>query len=317
MTRLAHLTVREFYTRYGKSLHLSLAGPETGLERRITQPELNRSGLALAGFFTYFAEQRIQLIGNAEISYLNCLRKRDRLRRFSDLCWKSVPCIVLAQGHELDAELMAEAARAEVCIFHTTMRSMQFLNAATARLLWAFAPTTTEHGCMVDIRGIGVLIRGASGAGKSETVLGLLDHGASLVADDLVRLRHVEGGELVGTASDAGRHHMEVRGLGVINVLAIYGVAAIRIEKVLNLVVTLRSFADLNEVDRLGVDKKYYEILGLQLPLVEIPVAPGRNLAKLIEVAALDTKLKALGHNAAIKFNKRLIQQMRDHVDDE
>src|SRR5690606_31729261 len=138
--------------------------------------------------------------------------------------------------------------------------------AATVRLQWAFAPTTTEHGCMLDIRGIGVLVRGASGSGKSETVLGLLDRGASLVADDTVRLRLVEGGEVVGTAPVLGRYHMEVRGLGLINASAIYGIGAVRLEKVLNVVLTLRTDTDMSDVERVGMDHKVYRILGVEFP---------------------------------------------------
>ncbi len=314
--RLSHMSVRDFYERYKKSLRLTLVGSESGFDRRIIEPELNRPGLALAGFYTYFAEQRIQVIGNAERSYITCLDPEDGKARFRELCRQAIPCLILARSHNLPQTLMDEAHRDRLSIFQTPMASMHFLNAATIRLQYAFAPTTTEHGSMVDIHGIGVMVRGDSGSGKSETVIGLLDHGASLVADDSVRFRRVEGGEIIGTSPEVGRNHMEVRGLGLINVMALYGVGAVRLEKALNVVITLRPAQDLNELERVGLETKSYRILGVDLPHVEIPVAPGRDIAKLIEVAAMDVKLKVFGHDTAIEFNKNLLRKLQDHRDD-
>ena len=192
------------------------------------------------------------------------------------------------------------------------MVTMNFINAATVRLEWDFAPTSTEHGCMVDVMGIGILIRGESGSGKSETVLALLRRGASLVADDMVRIRNIEGRELIGTSPELGRSHMEVRGLGIIDVAALFGVGTFRTEKRLDLIVTLRPAEELNELDRVGLDKKHHKLLGMQIPHVELPVAPGRDMAQLIEVAALDQKLKSLGHDTAVEFNKKLLKKMAD-----
>ncbi len=313
--RLQQMTVQEFYERYNQSLHLELVGSKAGYQRKIIEPELNRPGLALAGFFTYFAEQRIQVIGNAELSYLTCLDPVDGQQRFRELCRQAIPCLILARGHSLPEAFMDEAHRDHLTIFQTSMASMHFLNAATIRLQYAFAPTTHEHGSMVDIHGIGVLIRGSSGTGKSETVLGLLDRGASLVADDVVQFRRPEGAEIAGMAKELGRNHMEVRGLGLINVMAIYGIGAVRLEKTLNVVITLRPAADMNELERVGLETKKYRILGIDLPHVEIPVAPGRDLAKLIEVAAMDVKLKVFGHDTPVEFNNRLLEKIRDRQD--
>jgi HPr kinase/phosphorylase len=313
--RLSAMKVRDFYESYRQSLKLTLVGSEAGYDRRIIEPELNRPGLAIAGFYTYFAEQRIQVIGNAEHSYLTCLEHKDGLSRFRELCRQAVPCLILARGHSLPKEFMDEAHRAHLSIFQTQMASMHFLNAATIRLQWAFAPTTTEHGSMVDIHGIGVLVKGASGSGKSETVVGLIDRGASLVADDTVRFRRIEGGDIVGTSPEIGRNHMEVRGIGLINVMALYGIGAVRLEKALNVIITLRPAEDINDLERVGITPKQYRILGLDLPHVELPVAPGRDLAKLIEVAAMDVKLKVFGHDSAVEFNNRLLKKLRDHRD--
>lgn len=313
--RLSAMRVRDFYESYTQSLKLTLVGSDAGFDRRIIEPELNRPGLALAGFYTYFAEQRIQVIGNAEHSYLTCLEKEDGIARFRELCRQAIPCLILARGHSLPQEFMDEALRVRLSVFQTQMASMHFLNAATIRLQWAFAPTTTEHGSMVDIHGIGVLVRGASGCGKSETVLGLIDRGANLVADDTVRFQRIEGGDIVGTAPEIGRSHMEVRGLGLINVMALYGIGAVRLEKALNVIITLRPAEDINELERVGLTPKTYRILGLDLPHVELPIAPGRDLAKLIEVAAMDVKLKVFGHDTAVEFNTRLLKKLRDHRD--
>jgi len=188
---------------------------------------------------------------------------------------------------------------------------MKFINAATIALEFEFAPTTSEYGSMVDIHGIGVLIRGASGIGKSECVLGLIERGYSLVSDDITRVRQIEGRELIGLASELTRFHMEVRGIGVINVAAVFGVGSVRPEKRLDMVVTLRDWNDVEEIDRLGLDPDTYEVLGIQIPHVTVPVKTGRDLARLVEVAALDQKLKSMGHNSAVEFNQRLIQIMR------
>jgi len=195
-------------------------------------------------------------------------------------------------------------------VFRTPMITMKFINAATIALEMDFSPTVTEFGSMVDILGVGVLIRGASGIGKSECVLGLIERGYSLVADDVTRITSLEGRELMATAPELTRNHMEVRGIGIIDVAKVFGIGSIRIEKRLDLVVTLKDWQDVDEVDRIGLDREFYEILGLPVPHVTIPVRPGRDMARLIEVAAMDEKLKGLGQNSAVDFNARLLSLM-------
>jgi HPr kinase/phosphorylase len=168
----------------------------------------------------------------------------------------------------------------------------------------------TEFGSMVDILGVGVLIRGKSGIGKSECVLGLIERGYSIVADDVTRIKSVEGRELMATAPELTRNHMEVRGIGIINVAAVFGIGAIRVEKRLDLVVTLKEWQELPEVDRIGLDREFYEILRIQIPHITIPVGPGRDIARMIEVAAMDQKLKGLGQNSAAEFNTKLLGLM-------
>jgi HPr kinase/phosphorylase len=190
------------------------------------------------------------------------------------------------------------------------MITMKFINAATIALEMDFSPTVTEFGSMVDILGVGVLIRGASGIGKSECVLGLIERGYSLVADDVTRITMLEGRELMATAPELTRNHMEVRGIGIINVASVFGIGSIRVEKRLDLVVTLKDWQEVEEVDRIGLDREFYEILRLRVPHVTIPVRPGRDMARLIEVAAMDEKLKGLGQNAAVDFNAKLLGLM-------
>lgn len=310
--RIPNLSVREFYHRHADELRMQKMGSEVGFDRLIREPTINRPGLALSGFFTYFALHRIQVIGKAERSYLKHLKEANAEKRFSDLCNRQIPCIVVSRGEELPANLVKIANDAGISVFQTTLVTMNYINAATVRLEWDFAPTATEHGCMVDSMGIGILIRGDSGTGKSETVLALLRRGASLVADDMVHLRNIEGRELIGTSPELGRSHMEVRGLGVIDVAALFGVGTFRTEKRLDLVVTLKHASELNEMDRLGLDRRHRNLLGIKVPHVELPVAPGRDMAQLIEVAALDQKLKSLGHDTAVEFNKKLLKKMRD-----
>jgi HPr kinase/phosphorylase len=187
---------------------------------------------------------------------------------------------------------------------------MKFINAATIALEVDFSPTVTEFGSMVDILGVGVLIRGASGIGKSECVLGLIERGYSLVADDVTRITSLEGRELMATAPDLTRNHMEVRGIGIINVASVFGIGSIRVEKRLDLVATLKDWQEVEAVDRIGLDRAFYEILGLQVPHLTIPVRPGRDMARLIEVAAMDQKLKDLGENSAVAFNTKLLNLM-------
>jgi HPr kinase/phosphorylase len=306
---VASISNETFFESHAAALGLTLLGEKVGFERPISEPAINRPGLALAGFFSYFAWKRVQVLGNSELSYLRKLPEPMRIDRFRRMCDRDIPCIVVARGSTLEPALMAVAHEHGIPVFGTSQVTMNFLNAATIRLEHDFAPSVTLHGCMVDMRGVGVLIMGKSGSGKSETAIGLLERGASLVADDMVRVKYV-GGELTASSPDLSRGYMEIRGIGIINVANLYGLASIRPEKRLDLVVTLKPHADLNEVDRLGMQQKTYEILGQQVSHVEIPVAPGRDTARMVTIAALDQQLRRLGYNMADEFNQRLLDHM-------
>jgi HPr kinase/phosphorylase len=304
------VTVESFYNSHAEKLQMKLEGQRVGFHRKIREPTINRPGLALSGFYTYFAEKRVQILGAAEHSYLKSLPQKVRVQRIRELCECKIPCLVISRGFHLAPEMLAVTEAAKVAVFRTPMITMKFINAATIALEMDFSPTVTEFGSMVDILGVGVLIRGASGIGKSECVLGLIERGYSLVADDVTRITSLEGRELMATAPGLTRNHMEVRGIGIINVASVFGIGSIRIEKRLDLVVTLQEWETVEEIDRVGMERATYEILGLQVPHVTIPVKPGRDIARLIEVAAMDQKLKGLGHNSALEFNSKLINLM-------
>lgn len=305
------LFVRDFFERHGEDLSMSLANGEEGLSRVISEPTINRPGLALSGFYEYFAEKRIQVIGSAERSYLKSLSDDEARKRIRDLCSKPIPCIVVSRGAEPPGYLIEEATRSGISVFVSPMITMQFINGATIAMEFEFAPTRTEHGSMVDVLGVGVMVRGSSGIGKSECTLGLIERGHSLVSDDVTRFRAFENRELIGAAPELIGHHMEVRGLGIIDVAKIFGVGAIRREKRLDLVVTLKDWQEMEEVDRIGLDQDPYEILGIGVLHVTIPVRMGRDLARLVEVAALDQKLRSMGQHSAFQFNERLLNRMQ------
>ncbi|MDQ6861870.1 MAG: HPr(Ser) kinase/phosphatase [Verrucomicrobiota bacterium] len=308
--RVPVVTVETFYEAHGEKLHLKLEGPRLGFHRKIREPTINRPGLALSGFYSYFAEKRVQVLGSAEQSYLNSLTPRARMQRFRGLCAQKIPCLVISRGAHLPGDLLGAAEKEQIAVFRTPMVTMRFINAATIALEEDFSPTVTEFGSMVDILGIGVLIRGESGVGKSEAVLGLIERGYSLVADDVTRVKLFEGRELMCAAPELTRFHMEVRGIGIINVASIFGVGSIRHEKRLDLVITLQDWKDLQNVDRIGLDQEFYDVLGMPVPHITIPVRPGRDNARLIEVAAMDQKLKSLGRNSAVEFNEKLLHLM-------
>ena len=305
------ITVQEFLDRYGKELELTVEHPVVGLDRKIEEPAVNRPGLALSGFFTYFAKKRIQVFGNSEISYLKKIGPKLQVERFTQLCEQDMPCLVLARDHNLPASLLKIAHDLNIAVITSPHLTMNFINEATIRLEREFAPRTTLHGCMVDYRGIGVLITGKSGSGKSETAIGLLEKGAALVADDSVKICQI-GGELSTSAKNFARGYLEMRGIGIINVANLYGLSAIRPEKRLDLVVELKPDTDLNKVDRTGIRRKKFKVLDVEVPLIEVPVAAGRETARLIGVAALDLQLRRIGYDMADEFNKRILEQMNE-----
>ncbi|MBI3878857.1 MAG: HPr(Ser) kinase/phosphatase [Verrucomicrobia bacterium] len=304
------VTVERFYTSHANALGLKLTAGASGLKRPIREPTVNRPGLALAGFTKYFANKRVQTIGNAETSYLHALTAEQRQERYDQLFAENIPCVVFSRGLKPDKAFLATAERCEVPIFTTPLVTMRFINQATLALETLFAPHGSEMGSMVDILGVGVIVKGESGIGKSECVLALIERGYSLVADDVTKVSLLDGKEVIGTSAELTRDHMEVRGIGIINVAAMFGVRSIRGEKRVDLVVSLKDWDHVPDVDRLGMEQEFVKVLGVDIPHITIPVRPGRDLARLVEVAAFQTKLKASGYNPAEELNRRLIAKM-------
>jgi HPr kinase/phosphorylase len=304
------ISVERFYTEHAASLELNLVAGAGGLKRPIREPTVNRPGLVLSGFTRYFAFKRVQVIGNAEAYFLKSLSDEERARRYKTFFAYRIPCVVFSRNLHPDNLFLQAAEKAAVPIFRCPLVTMKFINLATLALEMMFAPRGTEMGSMVDILGVGVILRGESGIGKSESVLALIERGYSLVADDITKVTLVDGREVVGTSAEVTRNHMEVRGIGIINVAAMFGVKSIRHEKRVDLVVTLKSWNEVPDVDRLGMEQEYVKILGIDVPHIILPVRPGRDLARLIEVAAFQTKLKSVGYNPAKELNDRLISRM-------
>ena len=304
------ITVQRFYTDHAGALQLNLVAGAAGLKRPIREPTVNRPGLVLGGFTRYFAYKRIQVIGNAEAYFLKSQPEAERVKLYKTFFSYRIPCVVFSRNHPPDKAILRAAEQAAVPVFRTPLVTMKFINLATLALEMMFAPHGVEMGSMVDILGVGVILRGESGIGKSESVLALIERGYSLVADDITRVTLVDGREVMGTSAEVTRNHMEVRGIGIINVAAMFGVRSIRHEKRVDLVITLKSWNEVADVDRLGLEQEYVKILGIDVAHITLPVRPGRDLARLIEVAAFQTKLKASGYNAAKELNDRLISRM-------
>jgi len=304
------VTVERFYTDQADALGLKLMAGAHGLKRTIREPTVNRPGLIMAGFTRYFAYKRVQVIGNAEAYFLKSLSPAERAARYERLFSFKVPCVVFSRNLKPDKLFLQCAEKADVPIFQCPLVTMKFINLATLALEMMFAPRGTEMGSMVDILGVGVIIRGESGIGKSESVLALIERGYSLVADDITKVTLVDGREVIGTSAELTRNHMEVRGIGIINVAAMFGVKSIRSEKRVDLVITLKVWNEVSDVDRLGMEQEFVKILNVDIPHITIPVRPGRDLARLIEVAAYQTKLKMSGYNPAKELNDRLIAKM-------
>lgn len=305
------IRVEDFYTNHASHFHLKLVAGARGMKRLITEGSVNRMGMALTGFYEHFADQRVQIIGKSEHAYLRAIKDTVLRRRLKEIFSKQVPCAIFAHGLKPSKTFLEEAEICGIPIFCSNMTTMRLINSVTLWLETDFAPTISEQGSMVDIQGVGVLIRGESGIGKSECVLGLIERGYSLVSDDITKFRSVDGCELVGTSAALTRHYMEVRGIGIINVASIFGACSIRHQKRLDLVVTLREWSAVEDIDRIGLDQQFYEILNIKVPHITIPVRSGRDLSGLVEVAALDQKLKLIGQNSSVEFNEKLIRKIQ------
>jgi HPr kinase/phosphorylase len=295
-----------------RSLDLELLAGADGLDRRITIPHTQKTGLALSGFDAYLRGGRVLVFGESEIRYIEALEPPDRSGVLRRVLSHDLPCMLITDGFDPPTEIAAEADRARVPLLRTRVATAEAMARLSALLDTYLAARGVIHGVLMDILGLGVLVIGESGIGKSECALDLVVRGHRLVADDAVELRCRAQSFVLGSCPELTRHHMEIRGLGLINVQDLFGVASTRASKRVELVVQLERWEPGREYDRLGIDDNYYELLGIRIPMIRMPVAPGRNVAILVEVAARNQLLRTRGHHAA----RRLVDSLNRQLDE-
>lgn len=305
------VTVGDFLTHAQTLMPLTLCQGEEDLGKVIPEEAINRPGLALAEFYQYFANKRIQVFGLAEMTYLKSLPALERERRLDRLFQEEIPCVVLTRNRTVTPELERMGEKYRVPILRTPLITSRFVNLATLSMEHLVTPVLRMSGTTLDVMGIGVLIEGAPGIGKSEAALGLIERGFSLVADDVTLVRRDARAQLMCTSTEMTRYHMEIRGLGIIHVPSLFGMASVTLEHRLDMIVSLYPADPVREGDRSGLSKKSRKLLDVNVPLVELPVAPGRDMAGVIEVAAMNQKLAHLGHEAAKEFDQQVIRTLQ------
>jgi HPr kinase/phosphorylase len=309
---MAGLSIQELLAEKEAGLDLELLAGERGLDKRIQVPRIQKPGLAIAGYTTNLHPDRIQVLGSTELSYLEQLDPQVAERHLRGLCELDVSCFIITKGQNPPRLLIDCAEQYAIPLLRSRHQSSRFISLITQFLEERLLPSTTVHGVLVDVLGVGVLLLGKSGIGKSECALDLVLKGHKLVADDVVKVRFKFRAVLFGEGSDLLHYHMEIRGLGIINIKHLFGVAAIRERKKIDLVIELAEWQDDAEYDRLGLEERYYELLGVKLPLQTIPVRPGRNITGIVEVAARNQLLKEMGYFSAAEFEARLEQRMAE-----
>ena len=308
-------TVGRFFEMMREPLHLELLGDDGGLKREIRSSEVSSPGLVLAGFVERFPAQRVQVFGETEITYLASLPVTERSRLLELFFSFDVPCVVVTKGQAVPPEMRDRASARGIPIIRTTLTTSDFYQKVKPFILDEFAPTTTLHGSLADVYGVGLLFQGASGIGKSECVLDLVERGHRLVADDLVIASRRGSDIIIGRGHENQRHHMEIRGVGVIDIPSIFGIRAVRQQKRIEVVVHLEHWEKAENVDRTGLDSHTADILGVELPKAVIPVNPGKNITVVAEVVAMNHLLKYSGVDPAEAFNDQLIARMRANAD--
>jgi HPr kinase/phosphorylase len=291
---------------------LELISGEEGVNRPITTSDISRPALEMAGYFEYYPAERVQLLGKTELSFIERLSDKDRKVRLEQLCTDLTPCIIVTRDMEVPSELIEAAERESVPLIKSTRKTTRLSSHLTNYLESKLAPTTAVHGVLVDIYGVGALITGKSGVGKSETALELVKRGHRLVADDCVEIRQEDQDTLVGTSPELIEHLLEIRGLGIINVMTLFGAGAVRTHKRISLIIDLEIWDKTKQYDRLGLEEEKMKIIDTDVTRLIVPVRPGRNLAVIIEVAAMNFRLKRMGVNAAEQFSSRLADVIED-----
>jgi HPr kinase/phosphorylase len=308
----AELTVGDLLKEQGERLRLELLCGEKSLGRRITVADLNRPGLALSGFLDRFRAERVQVFGNGEQAYCQKAEAKKLAESLSAmLAAPELPCVIVTHNAPVPPALTQACKKQGVPLMRSAHDTATLTGELSEALEARLAPSTTVHGVLVDVYGLGVLIQGEAGIGKSECALELLKRGHILVADDAVQVQHRRGGYLRGSCPEPLKNHMEVRGLGVIDVKLLFGIGAILDRTRIELAIKLEPWSAASTVDRTGLEQKKLTILDVEVPLIRIPVSPGRNLAVLIEVASLNQRLRSQGYFTAENFNQRLIERMK------
>lgn len=310
------ISVEELLREQGDLLDLELLSGIEGLDRLITVVDINRPGLALSGYFDHFAFERIQVLGRTELSYLSSLTPKGRTRVLSLLMSYQIPCVIISRKLSPPIELLDEGSRRRIPIIRSSIKTTALIGRLTLYLERKFSPRTTVHGVLMDIHGVGTLIMGKSGVGKSECALELIRRGHRLVADDIVHIRKDVDGTLIGSGSELIKHHMEVRGLGIINIRSIFGIGSVRNRKPIELVISLEDWESIKDSDRIGIELNTYTILGVDIPYCIIPVSPGRNIPAIIETAALNLRLRKAGENSARELQRRIMETIHPEEGD-
>jgi HPr kinase/phosphorylase len=283
-----------------------------GLKRRISHAQVQKMGLALTGFTQFIDPERLQIIGNTEMAYFQTLAADRQEKVIHEICNLELSCLVFTRNLEIPELLVQEADEKGIPLFRTHLVTTEFIERVTQFLEEKLASTSSIHGVLMDVFGVGVLILGKSGIGKSECALDLILRGHRLVADDMVYIQKRAPNALIGSGFEVIQHHMEIRGLGIINIRSLFGVEAIRERKKIDLVLELMEWDTNREYDRLGFEEEKYTILSVDLPMLKIPVTPARNLTTIIEVAARNHLLKVMGYDSALEFEKKLLRKMEE-----
>ncbi len=302
------ITVHYLYERFGKELQLELLGQEAFLEKQIHLPEIQRPGLSLSGYMKGHAEKRLLVMGQVEMRYLKELSDSVRLKRLEAIVKKPVPAVILGRNFQPPKELLALCEERGIALFRTPRKTMDLFNKLTVLLAEEFSDKISCHGTLVEAYGIGVLIQGDSSVGKSEAALGLIERGHRLISDDIVKVKRKEGGYLEGTGPDLTRHLIEIRGIGIINVAHLYGAVCISERARVDMIVRLEEWNDDHFYDRVGLEEKYVDMLGVKVSSYLLPVKPGRDIVLLIETTVLNHRLKKMGYNSAKEFNVKLLE---------
>ncbi|MGQ9629799.1 MAG: HPr(Ser) kinase/phosphatase [bacterium] len=304
------ITVRKFMEDERGRLGLSLVAGANGLDKRITVVDVNRPGLALAGYFEHFAFERIQVMGRTEIAYIEQLDEATRTKILRRLCSFDIPCIIVSRNLRPPQALIEATEERRIPVLNSSMPTPKLISELSVYLDEIFAPETSLHGVLVEVYGIGVLILGESGVGKSECALELVERGHRLITDDVVDIKLISGKILVGSGNELIKHHMEIRGIGIIDIRMLFGAGSVRENKRIELVIALEEWRPDKEYDRIGTKEETFTILGVELPKITIPIRPGRNVSILVEIAALNQRLKMMGFHSAREFSNQLVARI-------